>query len=58
MKPIFIVGNLIWILIEQSEIYGSKHDLYMLCGRRGGLVLDAIKTGEELMEKYPTGVFR
>lgn len=58
MKPIFIVGNLIWILIEESEYYKSKDPLYMLCGRNGGLVLNALMTGEQLVNRFPKGEFR
>lgn len=56
-KPIFIIGNLIWISIEQSETYGSKEQQYMLCGRRGGIIPDAILTAPELIMRYPNGKF-
>jgi hypothetical protein len=55
---IFIIGNLIWISIDSNSIYGSKKTQYMLCGRTGGLTLNAILTIEELKEKYPDGNFR
>ncbi|MGL5711440.1 MAG: hypothetical protein ACRCX2_00345 [Paraclostridium sp.] len=58
MKNIFIVGNLIWISIENNSTYSSNKSMYMLCGRRGRLVLNAIMSGEELTEKYPDGVWR
>lgn len=57
MKPIFIVGNLIWISIEVCDTFGSKEPLYMLCGRHGGLVPNAIMTGLELKNRWPDGVF-
>ena len=58
MGNVFIVGNLIWISINRNETYGSKTRQYMLCGRRGGLNTDAILSGDELVEKYPDGVFK
>jgi hypothetical protein len=57
-KNIFIVGNLIWISIEPCDTYGSKTTHYMLCGRSGGLVPNAILTADELVSRWPTGQFR
>lgn len=57
MENIFIVGNLIYISIDANETYGSKVKQYMLCGRHGGLVLDAILTKAELLEQWPHGKF-
>jgi len=52
MENIFIVGNLIWIKIDSNDTYGSKIPQYMLCGRHGGLVLDAILTKAEILAKW------
>lgn len=53
MKPILVVGNLIWIKINSCDTYGSKTPHYMLCGRRGGLCTDAIMTEAEIRDKWP-----
>ena len=58
MKGIYIIGNMIWIKINKNSNYGSEKTLYMLCGRRGGLVMDAILTSEDLMKQYPGGEWR
>ena len=57
MKNIYSVGNLIWIKMETNYTYGSKEVRYMLCGRNGGLVLDAILSEKELLDNYPKGKF-
>lgn len=52
-ENIFIVGNLIWIKIDSCDTYGSKTPQYMLCGRTGGLNLNAILTKDEILKRYP-----
>lgn len=57
-KNIFVVDNLIWISIEQEETYCTNaYNKYVLCGRTGGVLLNAILTTEELVTKYPNGKF-
>lgn len=58
MKNIFIVGNLIWISIEQCDGFGIKIPKFMLCGRHGRLVPGAILTYNELIARWPEGKFR
>ena len=57
MKNVFKVGNLIYLLIDNDDNYGSKIPMYVIYSVTSGVNLNTIMLLSDLLEAYPDGKF-